>query len=515
MQATDLISAEVAQSFTRTRAEWSQCLSEKKGDREAIRSLAEDISLDPELGEVDKRGLLKEAAKLLGTTYTALKKDVALVTVDYEPKRDHFSYAQEAAESFGPSELTFAKGSFWVWRPWGVWQQAEEQEVRKVAIQVLQGREAITDNVVKSVVALMKDTAHSNDTQFDVAVNRRINCKNGTLEYSGGEWVLSEHRKEDYLTSFVPIDLDNAATCPRFDSFLEEIFKGDEDATDKKLAVLEMMGYTLLQSCHYEKFAILVGEGSNGNSVLLEVLRALIGPGQVVAVEPAHLGDRFKRAHLRGKLANIVPELPVGTMLADAAMKSFTSGELINGEFKGGQPFDFTPYATIWLGTNHMPHTRDLSDGLFRRALILKFNRKFSESQREIGLADKLKRELPGIFAAVCRALGGVFERGHITNPKSSLDALKAWRTSSDQVAQFVEDMCVLGPEHGPIPHAELFKAFKEWTDAENIRHSVTGKAFTIRLKALGLESSKAWDRGKQFRGFPGIELRARARASS
>ncbi len=501
------ISPEVIANFTRSKAEWLSALEAARDDSNEVRRLAEDMHLSPVLSNVDKRELVKAAAKLLGTTYSALNRDLKLHEVENEPKRDHLSYAREAVEGFGPGALIHTKGQFWAWHDLDVWRGVEEQVIRRAAIQCLEGAEAVTDATVRSIFNLMRDVAHNEGTQFDLPADRRINCANGTLDYADGAWTLREHRQADFLTSLIPVAFDLDAKCPRFMRFLAEVFEGDDDATDKASALLEMMGYSLLQSCRYEKFVILVGAGSNGKSVLLEVLQNLVGKAQVSAVEPARMGDRFQRGHLRGKLANIVPELPVGSMLADAAMKSFTSGDVVNGEFKGGQPFDFKPFAKIWLGTNNMPHTRDLSDGMFRRALILRFNRKFNEGEREIGLADKLTAELPGIFAAACQALGKVFERGYITSPASSRDALKRWRTDSDQVANFVEDCCRVDAGLGPIPHAQLFQGFLAWAKDENIAHTVTGKSFTQRIEGLGFTAGRYTMGGKRDRGFLGIDL--------
>jgi phage/plasmid-associated DNA primase len=82
-----------------------------------------------------------------------------------------------------------------------------EQAVRKAAISAIEGCEPVTDGVVRSVSALMKDVAHRSGTQFDKAVDRRINCQNGTLEYVAGEWHLREHRRCDYLTTQIPVEL--------------------------------------------------------------------------------------------------------------------------------------------------------------------------------------------------------------------------------------------------------------------------------------------------------------------
>ena len=121
------------------------------------------------------------------------------------------------------------------------------------------------------------------------------------------------------------------------------------------------------------------------------------------------------------------------------------SGELTTAEHKHKPPFDFYPYATCWFGTNHMPHTRDFSNALFRRAIIIPFNKTFQEDEQDKHLKDRLKGELPGILNYALDGIAGVFERGAFRKPTSCENAKAEWRIESDQVAQFSQDMCKFG----------------------------------------------------------------------
>lgn len=506
MDMNALISPEAAAAFVKSRAEWEQAF--RDADPSDVFGLAADMNLDPCLKEFERRTLTQTAAKLLGTTYRALAADLKAETEP--PKKDHRDYARETLAAFGEGNVAFSQGAFWLWRDTGIWNRVLDYEIRRAAADAVEaGGEQVTDGTVRSVIALSKDEAYLPSASFDQPAPRRINVTNGTLEYQAGNWTLRPHSREDFLTTQLPVAYDENATCPRFDRFLEEVFQGDADAVEKALAVLELMGYSLVQSCQYEKFVVLVGSGSNGKSVLLDVLRRLIGPDQCSSVEPSKLGDRVERAHLHGKLANICPELPVGSMLADAALKQFTSGDPVSAAAKFGQPFDFKPFATFWCGTNHMPHTRDLSHGMFRRAMILQFNRQFDEANREIGLADRLAGELPGILRRAVQAFAGVIERGGFTVPASSVAALQAWRTDADQVAQFLEECCLCDAtdQQAFISHAKLFQAFQAWAQCQNIKHSVTGTSFSLRMDALGFPSLKRQVAGTRERGFKGIAL--------
>lgn len=199
-----------------------------------------------------------------------------------------------------------------------------------------------------------------------------------------GVWRKQDDRETKQKIHSVSANAELTATAPRFGLFLEEIFKGDPGSADKGQIVLEAMGYTLVPDCFLEKFFMLIGAGANGKSVLLRVLAALVGREHVTAVQPSQFENRFQRAHLHSKLANIITEIAEGAEIADAQLKSLVSGETSTAEHKHRDPFDFTPYAKHWFGTNHLPYTRDFSDALFRRAIVLAFNNKFDGERRDV-----------------------------------------------------------------------------------------------------------------------------------
>ena len=268
--------------------------------------------------------------------------------------------------------------------------------------------------------------------------------------------------------------------------FLDEVFAGDSDKEDKIKALLEMMGYSLMAHCKYEKFIILVGIGANGKSVLLSVLESLIGKENISGVQPSTFDRSFHRAHLHGKLANIVTEIKQGEVIDDASLKGIVSGEPTTVEHKFGHPFVMRPFATCWFGTNHMPHTRDFSDALFRRALILMFNNVFKS---ELGncdpsLRDTLTRELPGILNMALNAYAKAIARG-FTMPKSCIEARDEWRLEADQVAQFIDSECVRDDKE-EVQAQLLYGAYREWTRNSGINQPLTMKSFRKRLDVLG-----------------------------
>jgi putative DNA primase/helicase len=431
---------------------------------------------------------------------TASDRDVA----------DHLEIARRVRANIGVENVLFAQSSFWRWRETGVWALADDREIKGAVHAVLEQQfesQSVSRNTVDGVTDVLKTEAFCPDHRFDF-VSDAINVLNGELNWNGKTWELEPHRREHFRTTQLPVAYDSNASAPRFEQFLAEVFEGDEDAEEKAILVCALIGYSLLTSSKYETFALLIGTGANGKSKLLEVLAALVGPDHVAAVQPSQFDNRFQRAHLRGKLVNIVTEVAEGAEIADAQLKAIVSGELTTAEHKHKPPFEFHPYATCWFGTNHMPHTRDFSNALFRRAVILTFNNTFYGGRRDPHLGDKLKSELPGILNLALEALAGVIERGGFTDCPSSQVAKQEWRLEADQVAQFVEEQCERAPGR-EITSAALYSAYQEWAQDAGIVRKLNRKNFTARLKRLGITPKK----GTGGTRLPiGISLRRGAR---
>ena len=494
-----------------THAEWLEQIISTI-DRDALLDHAKNISISPTLRDSDREHLHKLIAKRLGSTIKVLRQDLAREIDGSEGKvdKDDRQLARETLDE----NLIFSGDGFYRWRDTGVWSPSPDREVRTLIGNTLEKNGLpVKNRMIGDVLNLAKDEAFDRDAVFDMPQGDRVNVLNGTLELKVGEWVLREHRREDFLTSQLPVEWHPDATCPRFRQFLDEVFAGDEDAADKCLLILEMTGYTLLQTCALEKFIMLIGGGSNGKSVLLKVLQALVGKYGYSAVTPSDLSNETSRLMLRGKLANIVPELPAGSVLADDAMKAFTSGEATSAKKLYADKITFTPFATLWMGTNNLSHSRDLSRGMFRRALLVEFNQSF-EGREDVHLIDKLVGELPGILVAALQAYAKVEARGNFTIPASSVAACKAWRLRCDQVATWLEERTEPDLD-GVCRHSSAFADYQMWALTCGIKLKVSKAEFTLRLESLGKEAGRSYfddgDTGKkkQDRSLRGFTLRS------
>jgi putative DNA primase/helicase len=436
--------------------------------------------------------VLKAIKKATGINMKALREQVK-VESNGDKAPDHLALARELVGKIGTKNILAAESFVWRWDDRGVWRPLEDRAVKQEVQRFIDRRvAAVTRGSVDSVADVFKTEVFRPQQEFNIGPPECVNVLNGELTLDDkGEWILQPHEREHYRTTQVPVEWDPEAKAPRFIQFLTEVFQGDPDADDKVWAVLEMMGYTLMAHCRYERFIMLVGTGANGKSVLLFVLEMLCGRDNVAGVQPSEFSNRFQRAHLHRKLANIVSELRQGAVIDDEALKGITSGELTTVEHKNRDPFDMRPFSTCWFGTNHLPHTRDFSDALFRRALVVEFNRVFKPElgNCDAALKDKLVGELPGVLLMVLNAYKRALVQG-FTMPASCVEVTKKWRLEADQVAQFVDDMCLDDP-NGKENFMVLYGTYKRWAVDHGIKNAVGSKTFGDRLEQRGYKRQR------------------------
>ncbi len=486
-----------------TRKELAAMIEAESDFDKLTGEIAKQVTFSSAIDESARLSLRKLIAKKAHVSVASLKEDAKLYNpVDTSRDGDHLRAAREVIKSYGSGNVLEWRSQLWRWDGKGVWRAMQERTVKQKVHDVAGGQK-LTASVANSIYDLVKTEAHLPNHLFNNLHKDSISVVNGVLRWASWlpGWILYHHNRDDFRTTQIPVVYDPDATAPRFVLFLQEGFAGTADMQDRISVVEEALGYTLIPSCHLERFLMLIGAGANGKSVLLDTVVALVGREQACAVPPSEFENRFQRAHLDGKLANIVTEMAEGSEIADAQIKSLVSGEMTTAEHKHQPPFDFVPIATHWFGTNHMPHTRDFSDALFRRVIILEFPNTFPEDKQDVHLKTKLITELPGILNMALRGLGRLIEKGAFTSCPSSLERTKEWRMDADQVALFVEEACERD-SLAVVESSEVYRKYKEWAMEAGIQRTLGRKNFTQRLIRLGFESSKGAQGVRQIRGL-------------
>lgn len=294
-----------------------------------------------------------------------------------------------------------------------------------------------------------------------------INVKNGLLEWKTG--VLHPHTPDYLSTIQLPITYNPQQKAPNVMKFISEIVPNDAIPT-----LYEWFGYSMIPSTRYEKALILTGSGANGKSKFLELYQLFLGNKHVSNVALQDLeNNRFTVAQLQGKLANVYSDISSQGMEKTDAFKTVTSGDRITAEYKGTQGFEFTPFARLTFSANELPRTTDLSDGYFRRLLIVDFPNKFGVNglKKDPHIMDKLstEEELSGLLNIALEGLRRLESNGTFTENESTIKGIEKYKRDVNPMISFLEECCTL-EEEAVASKKELYETYVQWSHNSGLK---------------------------------------------
>jgi P4 family phage/plasmid primase-like protien len=230
---------------------------------------------------------------------------------------------------------------------------------------------------------------------WDAGTFGKLNLGNGVLDLTKME--LSPHSRDFGFKYVLPYDYDAKAKAPVFKKFLSDVCGGNQVWID---TLLEFGGYALSGArCKFHKALVLEGEGNNGKSTFIDVLKALAGPRGFSTLAFKDLDHTERRSALDGVLFNITEETPNKINDTTSFKNLISGGDIpVRRLYKNG--YTIKNKAKLIFSCNEMPMSNDTSRGFFRRFLIVPFKQKFSEADGNVDLNmfEKLSEELPGIL---------------------------------------------------------------------------------------------------------------------
>jgi putative DNA primase/helicase len=307
-----------------------------------------------------------------------------------------------------------------------------------------------------------------------------INVANGLLNVKTRK--LSAHSPKHFSPVQLPVKYDPAATCPRIDQFIREVFP--EDTVD---LAYEIPAWLMTPDISKQKAILFQGAGGNGKSAYLALLVAFLGKINTWSETLQKLEhNQFAGAGLVGKLANICADLPSTHLQGTSFFLRVTTGDRVTLERKNGQPFDIELYCRFIFSANHPPRSIDSSAAFFDRWIVVPFNKRFRGSREEIRrevLDRRLPREseLNGLLNKSLVALARLRKRNQFTVSESVRLAGQEFRNATDPFAVWLARNIV---EHSDdfVVKGDLRKAYAMECHSSG-RPELTDMAFTIALK--------------------------------
>lgn len=219
--------------------------------------------------------------------------------------------------------------------------------------------------------------------------------------------TLRAPRAEDYMLKRTDVEWDPKAECPAFLEFIHAVFSQNEEPLEMVRFIQEVMGYTLSGSISEQKVFVHVGDGANGKSKVLGVLKKLVGGyGNIFNADDVGAKSKGKAQEALARLAveldgyrcATFDDIEISMVWNEALVKTLTA-KAIKKRFLYQEKQEFMNRAKVHLATNQVPAPETENDGTIRRICIIKYCNKFNHSVETSEAIDAMiEREASGIL---------------------------------------------------------------------------------------------------------------------
>lgn len=244
-------------------------------------------------------------------------------------------------------------------------------------------------------IPVLKDSQRTEVYKYlDLIVDEHQETEARYIPFGNGVYDLVTETLSPFSPGYIVTNRVNAeyfedAYDPIVDKAMIDFANGNEKVRD---LLEEMIGYCLYRRNELRKAFILVGDKQNGKSTFLQMLNAFVGMENVVALDLAELGDRFKTAELSGKLVCSGDDIEDNFISNLAIFKKLVTGNPVNAERKGQDPFDFSNYSKLIFSANSVPRMNDKTGAVMSRLILIPFSAHFEPGTNgfDLEIIDKL-----------------------------------------------------------------------------------------------------------------------------
>ena len=331
------------------------------------------------------------------------------------------------------------------------------------------------------------------DAKFDekMDTNEYLMCfSNGVVDFQNK--VFRDGHPQDYITKttkipyipFETLEPDNEI-IQNILSFMEQLFPN----VSLNKYMWDHLSSVLIGKNMNQTFNIYVGSGSNGKSILMDLMSQTLGlykgtvPITLVTTQRNGIGGTSSEViQLKGLRYAVMQEPSKNAVINEGVMKELTGGDPIQARGLYKETETFNPQFSLAVCTNTLFDITSNDDGTWRRIRICNYMSKFVDelptgedidldSDVKYFLKDKtLKEKLPKwapIFASML--VKRVFENdGKVADCDIVMGASNKYRNGQDYISGFVNEK--IQKEHGKkLNKSGISEEFKLWYSSRNM----------------------------------------------
>lgn len=399
----------------------------------------------------------------------AFKSDEEIERQRQERQVEKFSHNVFGDELINDFKIITVNGQLYIYED-GYYQQDEriiENKMIEIFPTILQRQRA-------EVLAYIRIKTHL--SQSDIKVNPYIiNLQNTRLDLRNDKLLAFTPDAIEF--DRIPVNYDPSAYCADLDKMLNRVFLSDREVMD---LFEEMLGYCLIKHCDLQKGFMLYGNGSNGKSTILDLIKKFLGSRNYTSIELDKVTGKFETAELEHKLANIGDDVNNKSMGDTGLLKKLFSGNSVLVQRKGERPFDLEPYAKHIYSCNEIPRSaNDKTLGFYRRWIFVPFNATFRTTDADYDPLIKEKIFTDEAFSYLLNlAIKGakrLLKNKTFTEPDIVKDAMAQYMVDNSNTLSWVEEVELTLQDVCGKPRDELYTDFSNWCKLSNIKQ-ITGK---------------------------------------
>lgn len=320
-----------------------------------------------------------------------------------------------------------------------------------------------------------------------------INTKDCIYKLDDDENPIREHDRKYLCTKIMDLEINSESAQEPPTTWLKFL----NDISNGRLEWIEylqkVLGYCLTGDTSEQKIFFFCGDGSNGKSTLCNVIRDIFG-GYAKSVRPSIIANNNKNdspdqanselASLPNVRLALAEEGSQGVSLDEATVKQITGGTEISTRKLYADTFQFTPKFKLIMCTNHKPRINGNDYGIWRRVILIPFDRIFKENEKDKTLGEKLKKEYPQILNWIINGFYSWQADGLDEKPQCIQDAITEYKDDENPLSDFTA-ICLKLDENEEVKSGDLWKVYDLFCADEQIRNSISQTTFGKIIRAL------------------------------
>jgi P4 family phage/plasmid primase-like protien len=296
------------------------------------------------------------------------------------------------------------------------------------------------------------------------------NVKEDTIAYDTGKIInlrTSEIRnriRTDYYTKSIPISPSDH-DYPNITKFINSLWDGQEE----RIYIQKLCGYFMTGSISDRSIYIWVGDGMNGKSVLVKLLRKVLGYHAVNAsrsilldVKEHNSGPSPELMQLMNARLAILAETKHTDRLNDEQIKAIVGGDTISARALYSNVTEFQPKNKLLLMTNHKPKFDSTDVAMVDRIKLLTFPKRFENTRENTKYVEDLIENYGNeMFSYMIAGAKMFYEQGLTETTMMKADK-EQYCNEENSFATFLMEKCQVS-ENDRIDRVTFNNAYKTY----------------------------------------------------